>query len=46
MRTCSNAELENFPQLDWLEIASRMQPESRGAIERQNFFDEKLKVAT
>ena len=34
MRTCSNAELENFPQLDWLDIASRMQPESRGAAER------------
>lgn len=34
MRTCSNAELETFPQLDWLDIASHMQPESRGAIER------------
>jgi FO synthase subunit 2 len=34
MRTCSNAELETFPQLDWLDIASRMQPESRGAAER------------
>lgn len=34
MRTCSNAELENFPQLDWLDVAPNMQPEFRTAIER------------
>ncbi len=34
MRTCTNAELENFPQLDWQDFAPRMQPEIRGAVER------------
>jgi 7,8-didemethyl-8-hydroxy-5-deazariboflavin synthase CofH subunit len=34
MRTCTNAELENFPQLDWLDIAPQMQPEFCGAMER------------
>src|ERR1700726_4361431 len=34
MRTCTNAQLENFPQLDWLDIAPRMQSEIRGAVER------------
>ena len=34
MRTCTNAELENFPQLDWPDIAPRMQSEIRHAIER------------
>ena len=34
MRTCTNAELENFPQLDWPEIAPKMQPEFRTAVER------------
>src|ERR1700692_3055690 len=34
MRTCTNAQLENFPQLDWPDIAPRMQSEIRRAIER------------
>jgi 7,8-didemethyl-8-hydroxy-5-deazariboflavin synthase CofH subunit len=34
MRTCTNAELENFPQLDWLDVAAKIQPEMRAAIER------------
>ncbi len=34
MRTCTNAELENFSQLDWLDVASRMDPKCRGAVER------------
>jgi 7,8-didemethyl-8-hydroxy-5-deazariboflavin synthase CofH subunit len=34
MRTCGKPELENFPLLDWPEVASRMQPSIRGAIER------------
>ncbi|MCU1272349.1 MAG: 7,8-didemethyl-8-hydroxy-5-deazariboflavin synthase, CofH subunit [Acidobacteriaceae bacterium] len=34
MRTCTNAELENFPQLDWLDIAPRMQSGIRRAVER------------
>jgi 7,8-didemethyl-8-hydroxy-5-deazariboflavin synthase CofH subunit len=34
MRTCTNVELENFPQLDWLDIAPRMQPAFRAATER------------
>jgi FO synthase len=34
MRTCTKAELENFPQLDWLDVAPKMQPEFRAAIER------------
>jgi 7,8-didemethyl-8-hydroxy-5-deazariboflavin synthase CofH subunit len=33
MRTCTNAELENFSHLDWLDIASQMQPEFRAVIE-------------
>lgn len=34
MRTCTNAELENFPQLDWLDVAARTPPEFRSAVER------------
>jgi 7,8-didemethyl-8-hydroxy-5-deazariboflavin synthase CofH subunit len=34
MRTCTQVELETFPQLDWSEIAPRMQPDVRSAIER------------
>ena len=34
MRTCTNAELETFPQLDWLDVAPEMQPNLRAAIER------------
>ena len=34
MRTCTNSELENFPQLDWTEIAPRLQPQFRSALER------------
>jgi len=34
MRTCTNAELKSFPQLDWFDIAPQMQPEFRGAVER------------
>jgi 7,8-didemethyl-8-hydroxy-5-deazariboflavin synthase CofH subunit len=34
MRTCTNAELEKFPQLDWLDIAPKMRPEVRAAVER------------
>ena len=34
MRTCTNAELENFPRLDWLNVAPKMQPDFRAAIER------------
>jgi FO synthase len=34
MRTCSNAELETFPQLDWPDIAASMQPEFLSSIER------------
>jgi 7,8-didemethyl-8-hydroxy-5-deazariboflavin synthase CofH subunit len=34
MRTCTNDELANFPQLDWLDVARRMQPEVRGAVEQ------------
>jgi FO synthase len=34
MRTCTNAELDNFPQLDWLDIAPEMRPEFRTAVER------------
>src|SRR5579864_4979075 len=34
VRTCTQAELEQFPQLDWVDVASRMQPEVRGVIER------------
>lgn len=34
MRTCTNSELENFPQLDWPNVAPRMQAEVRSAVER------------
>jgi FO synthase len=34
MRTCTNAELENFPQLDWSDVAPRLQPRIRAALER------------
>src|SRR3954463_3401444 len=34
MRTCTNAELEHFPHLDWLDVAPKMQRGFRGAIER------------
>jgi 7,8-didemethyl-8-hydroxy-5-deazariboflavin synthase CofH subunit len=34
MRTCTNSELETFPQLDWLDVAPRMQPAFRAAVER------------
>jgi 7,8-didemethyl-8-hydroxy-5-deazariboflavin synthase CofH subunit len=34
MRTCTNSELESFPQLDWLDIAPRMRSEIRGVVER------------
>src|SRR6185437_12528223 len=34
MRTCTISELENFPQLDWLDIAPKIQMEARAAIER------------
>jgi 7,8-didemethyl-8-hydroxy-5-deazariboflavin synthase CofH subunit len=34
MRTCTNSELETFPQLDWTDVAPRLQPEFRSALER------------
>src|SRR2546430_1703704 len=34
MRTCTNAELEHFPHLDWLDVAPKMQRGFCGAIER------------
>src|SRR5437667_356369 len=34
MRTCTPTELENFPQLDWPDIAPLMQERARDAIER------------
>ena len=34
VRTCTRAELEQFPQLDWADVTPRMHPEVRGAIER------------
>ena len=34
LRTCTQTELENFPQLDWLEIAPLIQSDARAAIER------------
>src|SRR2546423_8672185 len=40
MRTCTNAELEKFPQLDWLDLAPRMQPEIRSAVERALEFQD------
>lgn len=33
MRTCTNSELENFPQLDWPDIAPQMHSEIRRAVE-------------
>ena len=33
-RICTQSELENFPQLEWTDIAPQMQPESRAVIER------------
>ena len=34
MRFCTQSELENFPHLDWSDIARLMQPAARTAIER------------
>jgi len=34
MRTCTRAELEQFPRLDWADVAPRMQPGVRVAVER------------
>jgi len=34
MRTCTQTELETFPQLDWSDVASNMQSGVRSAIER------------
>jgi FO synthase subunit 2 len=34
MQTCSQLELETFPQLDWNDIAPRLQPAARRAVER------------
>jgi 7,8-didemethyl-8-hydroxy-5-deazariboflavin synthase CofH subunit len=34
MRTCTSAELENFSQLDFADIALQMQPDVRNAIEQ------------
>jgi 7,8-didemethyl-8-hydroxy-5-deazariboflavin synthase CofH subunit len=34
LRTCTQTELENFPQLDWPEIAPLIQDEARAAIEQ------------
>jgi 7,8-didemethyl-8-hydroxy-5-deazariboflavin synthase CofH subunit len=34
VRTCTRAELEQFPQLDWAEVAPQTRPEVRRAIER------------
>jgi len=34
MRTCTNAELEHLPQLDWLDVAPKMQRKFRSAIDR------------
>ena len=33
-RICTRAELEHFPQNHWTDIAARMQPDARRAIER------------
>ncbi len=33
-RTCTQTELENFPRLDWTDVASRMTPAARVAAER------------
>src|SRR5207245_6937901 len=33
-RTCTQTELETFPQLDWSDVASHMQSGVRSAIER------------
>jgi 7,8-didemethyl-8-hydroxy-5-deazariboflavin synthase CofH subunit len=34
MRTCTQPELENFPKLDWSDVALLMQKKIRGAVER------------
>ena len=34
MRTCTSPELENFPQLDWPDVAPLMRENSRSAVER------------
>lgn len=34
MRTCTKAELEAFPQLDWLDVAPRIEAKVRAALER------------
>jgi len=34
MRTCTNAELEHFPHLDWLDVAPQVRSELRAAVER------------
>jgi 7,8-didemethyl-8-hydroxy-5-deazariboflavin synthase CofH subunit len=34
MRTCTQTELETFPQLDWNDIAPRLQHAARSAVER------------
>jgi len=34
MRLCTQSELENFPQLDWSDVARLMQPAARAAVER------------
>jgi FO synthase len=34
MRTCTNAELEHFPQRDWPDVAPKLQRKFRNAIER------------
>src|SRR5436309_15337629 len=33
-RACTLAELENFPALDWADVAPRMSPAVRDAVER------------
>ena len=33
-RICTQSELENFPQLEWSDVAPQMRPEARAAIER------------
>ena len=34
MSTCTSPELENFPQLDWSDVALLMRADVRSAIER------------
>ena len=33
-RSCTRAELENFPRLDWAEVCGRIQPQLRATIDR------------